>query len=98
MRKLFRRHPRKPRPDFEQLLVTQFHCIAETDTGHICLVDEECMKNNFIFIAQGGKTPLVLRKSREMENSYILCGDAHVYGVMKGEAWDNEQLESLWIL
>lgn len=40
-------------PYYEHQLATEWRSIAETDYGYICLVCDECMTGDSVFIAKG---------------------------------------------
>jgi hypothetical protein len=58
-----------------RLIVTGKHCLA--------LTSEHVEAGDVVVILNGGQLPFILR---EVNNHYILIGEAYVHGIMDGEA------------
>ena len=67
--------------------------LAAFQPGMLALVPGACLPGDLIFIAQGGRLPLIIRESRP--GVYELIGDAYIHGMMHGEAWDAANLEDI---
>jgi hypothetical protein len=67
--------------------------LAALTNGLFALVPGSCRPGDRVFIAQGGRLPLIIRKRRR--GIYELIGDAYVHGIMHGEAWNTENLVTI---
>ena len=59
--------------------------LARTVRGYLCLVPWKAEVGDRVMIVAGCPTPLVLRRAKEMEDCYLMVGDAYVHGAMFGE-------------
>ncbi|KAJ4026236.1 hypothetical protein NW752_001175 [Fusarium irregulare] len=57
-----------------------------TDNGHLGSSCESTQAGDKVWIVSGCPVPLVLRKSADHEEGYMLVGESYVHGVMNGEA------------
>jgi hypothetical protein len=47
-----------------------------------------------VFLVMGCGTPLVLR---QRQGEWILVGDCYLHGVMKGEKWNEDKCDDIWL-
>ncbi|KAM0434062.1 hypothetical protein ACHAPT_004007 [Fusarium lateritium] len=59
--------------------------IARTVRGYLCLVPLKAEIGDKVMIVAGCPTPLVLRRSGDLDTCFSLVGDAYVHGAMFGE-------------
>lgn len=74
--------------------------LARCGNGYLALVPEAAEQKDRIFLVEGGKVPLVLRKVQSgssTEKRYRLVGEAYVHGVMNGEAFKRDRCTALTI-
>jgi len=70
--------------------------LAWTEKGYLGLVANRTEVGDAVWLCKGSSVPLVLR--REGEKGWKVVGDAYVHGIMKGEAWREEECESVFIV
>lgn len=68
--------------------------LARTKDGNMALMPGRCRPGDIITLFKGGAVPLVIRKVEDT-SKYILVGEAYVYGIMHGEAWDAEKCHDI---
>ncbi|RDW72876.1 hypothetical protein BP6252_06783 [Coleophoma cylindrospora] len=59
----------------------------KTEKGYLGLAPASTQLGDWIGIFEGGKVPLVLRKTEDAQSWYMI-GESYVHGIMKGEAFD----------
>jgi hypothetical protein len=75
-------------------------------SGQMCLgvVPPMCEVGDVVVLCKGVKLPLVLRrrvggeKGEKEREEWEFIGDCYVYGVMKGEAWNESNCQDLWLV
>ncbi|KAJ9137009.1 hypothetical protein NKR19_g8342 [Coniochaeta hoffmannii] len=60
-----------------------------TSRGYVGLAPWSAVRGDAVFVLAGGTTPFILRERVEA-GGYGLVGEAYMYGIMGGEAWDWE--------
>lgn len=79
-------------PLFEYRLQGQFAMnrrMVDLDSGFIGLANCGAEDGDYIFLLQGSKLPLILRRNKD-SGTWRFVGDAYVHGAMNGEMWDEE--------
>lgn len=80
---------------------------TNTAFEYLGLVPGLCKLDDHVVLVQGVRLPLLLRpkgehsiqsqgKSKTVQ-IWELVGDAYIHGLMKGECWDNDKCEDIWI-
>ncbi|KAK6440318.1 hypothetical protein LTR95_003465 [Oleoguttula sp. CCFEE 5521] len=69
--------------------------VFRTAKGYIGLAGALVEVGDRVAVARGGKVPYVLR---EAEGGWTLKSDCYLRGIMNGEAYDESQLERLWLV
>lgn len=77
-----------------QMICRNYRRIARTGKGYIGLTPRYTQSGDWIAIFKGGKMPLVIRPGGR---NWQLIGESYVHGIMKGEVWDEEKCETLWL-
>lgn len=90
--------------------VTIGRTFAITDRGHIGWVPEKTRERDSVVLFSGGKVPYVLRevdgsntshsstKSGDGTRHFKFLGDAYIQGIMHGEAYDEQRLETVTLI
>jgi hypothetical protein len=65
-----------------------------TKKGLIGLEPSPVIVGDRIALCKGGKLPLVLRRARDNRE---LIGDCYIYGMVRGELWDADRCQLMWI-
>ena len=60
-----------------------------TTEGYIGLAPKDTRLGDEVWLLKGGPTPYILRIVDTDMDKYALLGECSVYGIMKGEAWDD---------
>jgi hypothetical protein len=83
---------------------------ALTTKGYMGFVPSNSEEGDVIVLMPGGKVPYVLHPVPEVDNHnkvdsrsngprhYRVLGDAYIQGIMHGEAWDVNQLETIVLI
>ncbi|RFU29649.1 hypothetical protein B7463_g6704, partial [Scytalidium lignicola] len=74
---------------------TRTRRLARTKKGHLALMVGGARPGDAIALFEGGKVPLVIRPTGQ--GTWRLLGDGYVHGIMKGEAWDKEKCEKIYL-
>lgn len=61
--------------------------LAWTDKGYLALIPAVSAPGDVIALLRGGRVPFVLRAG---ESGWRLVGPCYVYGIMEGEAFDED--------
>ncbi|KAH8812124.1 heterokaryon incompatibility protein-domain-containing protein [Xylogone sp. PMI_703] len=69
--------------------------LVRTKKGHLAIVTPAARPGDRIAVLGGGKTPFVLRPTSR--KTWQLLGDGYVHGIMKGEIWNKEQCEDIYL-
>lgn len=67
-------------------------CLTRSKKGYFVLTNGHAKVGDKLFLVRGCQTPLVLR---EEGGQWSLISDAFVHGLMKGDAYDDTQLEKI---
>jgi hypothetical protein len=70
--------------------------LAWTEKGYLGFVANKTEVGDGVWLCKGSSVPLVLR--REGEKGWKVVGDAYVHGIMKGEAWREEECKRAFIV
>ncbi|CZR65431.1 uncharacterized protein PAC_15331 [Phialocephala subalpina] len=65
---------------------SQHRRLGRAANGWLCLLPEETKVGDLVFIASGGRVPLIIRPGKNGHNTFV--GEAYVHGIMDGEAFD----------
>lgn len=68
--------------------------LVKTEKGYIGLAGMNVGCGHDIFVCEGGKFPLVVKKDNR--GRLRLVGDCYVHGIMGGEAFDERRCECMW--
>jgi hypothetical protein len=68
--------------------------LIRTQNGYIGLAPQLVHQGDSIALMKGAKTPFILRPSGR---SWEIVGECYIYGIMYGEAFNEENSEVLWI-
>jgi hypothetical protein len=74
--------------------LSNYRRLVRTKEGYIALAPKATQSGDWIGLFKGGKMPLIVRKDGEY---WILIGESYVHGLMKGEAWNAEKCEQMWV-
>jgi hypothetical protein len=67
-----------------------FHMrVATTKTGHVGMVPQQARAGDIVVVIKGVSVPMIIRRSKAEEESFILVGQAYFYGFMQGEVFLN---------
>jgi heterokaryon incompatibility protein (HET) len=67
-----------------------FHMrIATTKTGYIGMVPQQAQEGDTVIVIKGVSVPMIIRRAKLKEESFILVGQAYFYGFMHGEVISN---------
>ena len=77
-----------------QMVVCNHRRMIRTRMGYIGLAPRYAQVGDLIAVFKGGKLPLVIRQS---DPHWELIGESYVHGIMKGEAYDEERCEIMWL-
>jgi hypothetical protein len=69
--------------------------IMRTLKGYIGLASHATQEGDIIALVKGGRVPLVLR--RRLNGNWGLVGDIYVYGIMIGEAFEENKCKEIRI-
>ncbi|KAF2836615.1 HET-domain-containing protein [Patellaria atrata CBS 101060] len=89
---------------YDQLIaVCNQRRLARTDNGLLALVPGPAMKGDEVVIFAGGKAPFIVRRRMETPlqtcgSEFAFVGEAYVYGIMNGEAFDTTRLEDITLI
>lgn len=74
-------------------------CLIRTAGGYIGLAASSARKGDKIALVQGGRVPLVLRRSLRLSAAdWHFVGDTYIHGIMYGAAFDTSRCGSISIL
>jgi len=62
--------------------------LGRTEKGHIVLIPEKSAIGDYVMLIDAARTPFILRQK---QRNWILIGEAYIYGMMFGEAWDEKR-------
>lgn len=71
----------------ERIIFAKGRRMAMLSNRYIGLVPHATRKGDKVWLLEGGKVPLVLRKT-ETGEGWLLVGEAYIHGIMRGEAFD----------
>ncbi|KAI1389442.1 heterokaryon incompatibility protein-domain-containing protein [Hypoxylon trugodes] len=79
---------------FEYLMPIGYYAIGLLDTGYLSMAYHHCQEGDQVFLLAGSDVPIILRPHG---HEFRVVAPAYVHGVMKGEAWpdDESQLRDL---
>ncbi|KAI0166875.1 HET-domain-containing protein [Hypoxylon sp. FL1284] len=69
--------------------------IGRAANGRLCLLPESARVGDEIFLARGGSVPLVKRPDGTGYSMFV--GEAYIFGIMDGEAFEEEKCEDIKI-
>jgi hypothetical protein len=65
-----------------------FHMrVATTKTGYVGMVPQQARAGDIIVVIKGVSVPMIIRRAKAEEESFILVGQAYFYGFMQGEVF-----------
>ncbi|KAK3376272.1 heterokaryon incompatibility protein-domain-containing protein, partial [Lasiosphaeria ovina] len=70
-------------------------CLVRTRTGYLALAPTLTNPGDRVFVLEGSRAPLVLRRGSSAR--WKLVGDCQAQGLMNGEAWDEASCIRVWI-
>ena len=70
--------------------------LATTKNGYLALVFDGIRAGDVVGLLRGSNVPLILRTTG-VAGEWTLVGDAYVHGIMFGEAWNENTVETLTI-
>ncbi len=65
------------------------------DNGYIGLFPAFAKEGDHVCVVQGGQTPFVLRARSDDPSKFELVGESFILGIMDGEAWNSDQLDTV---
>ncbi|OQN95137.1 hypothetical protein B0A48_18814 [Cryoendolithus antarcticus] len=66
-------------------------CFFATDAGYIGIGPQVMEEGDRVAILYGYRFPVVIRKLASHSESYVLIGEAYVYGIMDGEVTESDE-------
>jgi hypothetical protein len=68
-------------------------CLCTTEKNYLYLAPPDAKVGDNLYILLGGIVPYILRKMSG--DAFTLVGECYVHGLMKGEAFKNENVKGL---
>lgn len=82
--------------EFYERMMCKMRSLALTKNGHYALVSRYSYAGDPIAVFEGGKAPLVIRRSPDDPEKWDFIADIYVHGIMQGEAFEEGKCEMMW--